>query len=169
MVATSSDRVPISVSSLDAARELIGHDLGPTAPVLIDQSRIDDFARVTGDDQWIHVDPRRASLSSLGTTIAHGYLVQSLIPGFSAQLYSLDFGTVRLNYGSNRVRFPTAVPAGTSVKGHARFIEVREAAQGALLTVQFTVAADGSARPACIADVMTFVKSDDPKNEEEDH
>ena len=148
---------PRVIASVEDAERLIGVELGPSGPLTVEQGRIDAFADATGDHQWIHVDAERAAAGPFGATIAHGYLTLSLIPQFAPQLYSFDFGDARLNYGANKIRFPQPVPVGSVLRASAKLIEVRRAAQGVFVTAQFTIAADGAAKPACVAEVMTLV------------
>jgi acyl dehydratase len=148
------------ISSVEEARSLVGQPLGASAGILVDQARIDAFAVATGDNQWIHVDVERAASGTFGGTIAHGYLTLALIAQFSSQLYKIDFGTARLNYGSNKVRFPCPVKAGSTLTASATILEVRSAHQGTFITVQFTVTADGEAKPACVAETITLVIED---------
>ena len=98
---------------MDEICAAVGETLGPGDWLTIDQYRIDAFADATGDHQWIHVDPERAAAGPYGATIAHGYLMQSLIPLLAAGLYTIQTGSARINYGSNTIRFPTPVIAGS--------------------------------------------------------
>ena len=97
-------------SSVDEICAAVGETLGPGDWLTIDQYRIDAFADATGDHQWIHVDPERAATGPYGATIAHGYLMQSLIPLLAAGLYRIQTGSARINYGSNKMSHVT--PAG---------------------------------------------------------
>jgi acyl dehydratase len=144
-------------ASLDELAAAVGATFGPTEPFVVDQVRIGGFADATEDHQWIHVDPIRAADGPFGATIAHGYLTLSLIPYFARQLYSLDFAAARVNYGLNKVRFPSPVPVGSALRATATVVELREEPSGALLTMRFLVQADGAAKPACTAETLTFV------------
>src|SRR5579875_1338926 len=95
---------------------MVGRHLGYSDYLLVDQERIDRFADATGDHQWIHVDPERAASGPFGTTIAHGYLTLSLVPLLLAQVLRVEGVAFGLNYGSNKVRFPAPVPAGSEVR-----------------------------------------------------
>ncbi|MFN0155810.1 MAG: MaoC family dehydratase, partial [Gaiella sp.] len=113
-----------------ALRDLVGRELGPSSWLEVTQARVDEFARATGDDQWIHVDPERCVRESpFGRTIAHGYLTLSLCAMIVDELvpengaYSLS-----INYGSNRVRFPAPVPVGSRIRGRVRFDALDEVA-----------------------------------------
>ena len=118
-------------SSVDEICAAVGETLGPGDWLTIDQYRIDAFADATGDHQWIHVDPERAATGPYGATIAHGYLMQSLIPLLAAGLYRIQTGSARINYGSNTIRFPTPVIAGSRVRATASIRECRSAQAGA--------------------------------------
>ena len=111
--------VPRVFSSVDEICAAVGETLGPGDWLTIDQYRIDAFADATGDHQWIHVDPERAAAGPYGATIAHGYLMQSLIPLLAAGLYTIQTGSARINHGSNTIRFPTPVIAGSRRPEHS--------------------------------------------------
>lgn len=138
-------------------RELVGQEIGVSDWLAIDQDRIDRFAGATGDDQWIHVDPERAAAGPFGATIAHGYLTLSLVAGFAMKTFRFA-ERMSINYGLNKVRFPTPVKVGSRVR--ARFalksIEPFEGGPGGARGVQVvttvTIELEGSERPACVAE-----------------
>ena len=142
------------VVGVDGLRGLIGNPVGPTEWREVTQEMVDEFARLSGDDQWIHVDVERAKKESpFGTTIAHGNLTLSLIDGFRLQLISSSGFALGVNYGWNKVRFPAPVPAGSRVRAKAAVISVDEAGGGWWQVVtRFTVEVEGSEKPACVAD-----------------
>ncbi|MBN9742705.1 MULTISPECIES: MaoC family dehydratase [unclassified Amycolatopsis] len=144
-------------SSLDDVRAALGTPLGPTPWLTVQQPRIDAFAEATGDHQWIHVDPERAAAGPYGATIAHGYLTLSLIPQFGPQLFRFGFGSARLNYGLNKVRFPAAVASGGRVRATAEFLDLRETGTGAQLTTRYTLELNGTDKPACVAEALTLL------------
>lgn len=144
-------------TSLDDVRAAIGEEIGPSEPIVIDQERINAFADATGDHQWIHVDAERAAAGPFGTTIAHGYLTLSLVPLFGADLFALDFGGARINYGANKVRFPSPVPVNSSLTATATFADLTESAAGAVLTVKYVVTAQGAAKPALVAETLVVL------------
>jgi len=148
---------PRLIGSVAEAEALVGQPLGTSGGLLVTQERIEAFADATGDHQWIHVDPEKAAEGPFGATIAHGYLTLSLIPGLTGEVYQLAFGSARLNYGLNKVRFPSPVPVGSVVRMSAELTEVRRAAQGAYITTRFTITADGASKPACIAEMVVLV------------
>ncbi|WP_329407718.1 MaoC family dehydratase [Nocardia vinacea] len=151
-------------ASLDELRSAVGESVGPGPWLTIDQKRIDAFADTTGDDQWIHVDPERAATGPYSATIAHGYLTLSLIPVLGRGLYTLDFGTARINYGGNTFRFPSAVRAAGRIRATATFADLRTEADRALLTVRWTLDNEGQAKPACVAETLTVVTTPERTN-----
>lgn len=133
----------------------VGTQFGPTAWVTIEQNRIDGFADATGDHQWIHVDPVRAQAGPFGATIAHGYLTLSLVSLFMPQLLRVEASSMGINYGLDKVRFPTHVPVGSRVRGRGELIDAKEIAGGVQAVVRVTVEREGSERPACVADTIS--------------
>jgi acyl dehydratase len=142
---------------IEALRLAIGEELGISDWVTVDQARIDRFAEATGDHQWIHVDIERARASPLGTTIAHGFLTLSLMAGLSQSTYRVDKVRNRLNYGCNRVRFMTPVPAGCRVRGRFKAVSLEDVPQGVRLTTDSTIELEGSAKPACVAEQISIL------------
>jgi acyl dehydratase len=130
----------------------------------IDQQRIDDFAKVTGDQQWIHTDPQRAAEESpYGTTIAHGYLTLSLLPLLTESNHPDFFEKnypgmkYRINYGLNRVRFPAAVRSGAKVRARTSIDAVEEVKDGVQISYLLTVEIEGEEKPACVAESVVRV------------
>ncbi|HEX8665171.1 MAG TPA: MaoC family dehydratase [Beijerinckiaceae bacterium] len=146
-------RVFASAAEMAAA---VGTELGVSGWVEVTQARIDAFAEATGDRQWIHIDPERARRESpYRTTVAHGYLTLSMLPVFIYDVIRLDGVRQSVNYGSNRVRFPAPVPAGSRLRGRIRLLAAEPMEGGALrATLQTTVEIEGSERPACVAETM---------------
>ncbi|MGA5300249.1 MaoC family dehydratase [Nucisporomicrobium flavum] len=142
----------ITVDGLPALTELAGRDLGHSDWLEITQDRVDRFADATGDHQWIHVDPERASSGPFGGTIAHGYLTLSLvIPLFTALLEVRGVG-MSINYGLEKVRFPNPVRVGSKVRLAATVAEVTSVSGGGVqMVLDFTVEIEGQAKPACVA------------------
>ncbi len=143
--------------SLDEVRSAVGEEIGPSTPIVIDQARINAFADATGDHQWIHVDVERAKAGPFGAPIAHGYLTLSLVPLFGADLYDIDFGGARINYGADKVRFPSPVPVNSSLTATATITNIVESAAGSILTVKYVVTAAGAAKPALVAETLVVV------------
>lgn len=140
--------------ALSSLPDWVGRDVGVSGWVRVDQDIIDRFAQATGDLQWIHVDPERASQSPYGQTIAHGFLTLSLLPWMRAGVMVLDGAAATINYGLNRVRFMAPVRVGSVVRGRFALQSIAPASQGMLLTWQATVEIRGQEKPACVAEVL---------------
>jgi len=142
----------------ETPRDLLGKegtDLGASDWLTIDQTRIDGFAHVTGDHQWIHVDPVRAKDSPFGTTIAHGYLTLSLTNLFLPQILSIEHFSSGLNVGLDRLRFVAPVPVGSRVRGRGEIVKVEEIKGAIQSVVRVTVEIEGQEKPACVADTVS--------------
>jgi acyl dehydratase len=138
-----------SAGDLERAR---GERIGESAWLTVTQETIDAFARVTGDPQWIHVDPERARRESpLGTTIAHGFLTLSLLSRMIGEVVSFPTARMSLNYGFDRVRFVSPVPAGSEVRGVFAIEDVRRIEGGAQVTWRAEIELRGAPRPAVSA------------------
>jgi acyl dehydratase len=135
----------------------IGRELGPSEWMTVEQAMIDKFADATGDHQWIHVDVERAKRELPGgRTIAHGYLTLSLVPRLAATLLKVSKRRHGLNYGSNKVRFTSSVPAGARIRLKQRLASVeRVAGNGVRVTSEMTVEVEGQDRPALVAEVIS--------------
>lgn len=144
-------------TSFDEFAALKGEHLGYGEWHVVDQERINRFADATGDHQWIHVDPERAKDGPFGATIAHGYLTLSMIPALGKDIFRLDGPKMLVNYGTEKVRFPSPVTVGSRVRVGAELLDVREVAQGKQLVVKYTVEIDGQAKPACVAESVVLV------------
>ncbi|PXY27953.1 MaoC family dehydratase [Prauserella muralis] len=138
--------------SFDEVKTLVGSELGTSDWIEVTQERIDTFADATGDHQWIHVDPERAKDGPFGGTIAHGYLTLSLVIPMWTELLEVDGVTTKVNYGLNKVRFPSPVRAGSRVRMSGTLAQVDEVAGGGLqLTVDVVVEIENGDKPACVA------------------
>lgn len=135
----------------------LGTRLGDSDWVEVTQQMIDQFAEATGDHQWIHVDPQRAADGPFGTTIAHGYLTLSLAPALRTSAYRVDGMAAVLNYGSNKVRFPAVVPVGSRVRGCFDLVSLSPVAQGMQAVTSVTIELEGSAKPACVAEIVSVL------------
>ena len=122
-------------SSAEQLQQAVGEELGTSDWVLIEQARVDLFADATDDHQWIHVEPERAAAGPFGGTIAHGYLTLSLIPYLGSQVFSLETPGAKLNYGVNKVRFPSPVPVGSRIRSRVFMGEVTDLPTGKQLTL----------------------------------
>lgn len=145
-------------SNLDESAAAAGRELGPTDWIEVQQERINLFADATEDHQWIHVDPARAGDGPFGGTIAHGLLTLSLLPRFMHDLYSVDGVEMAINYGFNKGRFITPVPAGAKLRARSRIEEVSRLDNAVQATLATTVEIDGAPKPAAaIESVIRYV------------
>ena len=144
------------VETPEALRALIGQELGVSDWLEVTQDLIDRFADVTGDHQWIHVDVERARREMPGgKTIAHGYLLLSLLPKLGAGIYKLSWPSRSINYGSDKVRIVNPVKAGARIRLRQSLVAVEDGAPGAhRITVRQTLEIEGEAKPAMIADTI---------------
>ena len=150
-----SPSLPKAVAhGVDDLRALTNQVIGPSEWREISQEMIDQFAALSGDDQWIHTDPERAQRESpYGTTVAHGNLTLSLIDGLRKGLTEWSGFKLGVNYGWNKIRFPAPVPAGSRVRGYAQIVEVSDLGGGwHQVVTRLTVEVDGNEKPACVAD-----------------
>jgi len=137
-------------------KQLIGQDNGTTDWILIDQERINCFAEVTEDNQWIHVDVEKAKDGPFGTTIAHGLLILSLTPIFSySGKYKVEGTKMVINYGFNKVRFINPVPAGSRLRSKMVISAVEEKSPTQIkVTNTHTIEIEGQVKPACVAEAL---------------
>lgn len=140
----------------------VGSDLGTTDWVLIDQQRINTFAEATGDHQWIHVDPERAKDGPFGACVAHGYLTLSLANLFLPQLVSYQRLKMGVNYGCDKVRFPTPVKVNARIRGRGEVVAAEPVkGDGVQVTVRISVEIDGSDKPGCVVDTISRLYFDE--------
>ncbi|MFD3582220.1 MaoC family dehydratase [Streptomyces sp. NPDC058683] len=140
----------VTVNGLDELKKLSGSDLGTSEWIEVTQDRIGTFADATGDHQWIHVDPERAAAGPFGAPIAHGYLTLSLFIPLFTELLDVQGVTTKVNYGLNKVRFPSPVKAGSRIRLAARLAEVEEVPGGVQIAVDGTIEIEGGAKPAAV-------------------
>jgi acyl dehydratase len=144
------------IASPRALLGMEGTDLGASDWLTIDQPRIDAFAEVTGDHQWIHVDPERARTGPFGATIAHGYLTLALVNTFLPQLIEVRGFSAGINIGADTVRFLSPVRSGARIRGRGEIIKVEEVKNGAIQSVvRITVDIEGGDKPACVVDTIS--------------
>jgi len=134
---------------------LQGRVIGTSGWVEVDQARIDQFAQATGDHQWIHVDPVRAAAGPFGATVAHGFLTLSLLSELAAGAFRIADTRMGLNYGLDRVRFPSPVPVGSRLRAVCVLDRHEPIDGGAQLTLTVTIEREGGAKPACVAAWIT--------------
>ena len=146
---------PRVFTSAEELRAAVGEELGTSDWLEVDQKRIDLFADATDDHQWIHVDPASAANGPFGRTIAHGYLTLSLLPAFVPQIIHVEGVRMGLNYGVNKVRFPSPVPVGSRLRARAELTEVTDVDGGVQLTTKVTVERENGEKPVCVAESVS--------------
>ena len=140
----------VTVNGIDELKKLAGSDLGTSEWIEVTQERINTFADATGDHQWIHVDPERAAEGPFGAPIAHGYLTLSLFIPLFTELLDVQGVTTKVNYGLNKVRFPSPVKVGSRIRLVGKLAEVEEVPGGVQITVDGTIEIDGATKPAAV-------------------
>jgi acyl dehydratase len=140
----------VTVNGIDELKKLAGSDLGTSEWIEVTQERINTFADATGDHQWIHVDPEKAAEGPFGAPIAHGYLTLSLFIPLFTELLDVQGVTTKVNYGLNKVRFPSPVKVGSRIRLVGRLSEVEEVPGGVQITVDGTIEIEGGAKPAAV-------------------
>ncbi len=140
--------------SLDEFKAIVGEEIGTSDWHTIDQAQINAFADATGDQQWIHVDVEAAKKGPFGGPIAHGYLTLSLLPVLAEQVYDIQGLAFGMNYGANKLRFPTPVPVDSRVRGVATLKETNEIAIGTQAIISFVMEIEGVEKPALVAEVV---------------
>ena len=144
-----------TVQGIAGLREMVGEHLGYSDYMEITQEQVNLFADATGDHQWIHVDPERATRESpFGGPIAHGYLTLSLGPTLMPQILRVDGVKMGVNYGAGKVRFPSPVPVGAKVRLGAELASVEDVAGGAQVTMTFVFEVEGAPKPSCVAEII---------------
>jgi acyl dehydratase len=133
-------------------QSLVGSQIGVSDWLTVDQNRIDQFAKVTGDDQWIHVDPKRAAAGMFGSTVAHGFLTLSLLPFFIRSSHNINGVRLSVNYGLNRVRFPAPVPVNSRLRAHFKLLSFEAIEGGVQLITEVSIEREGQPKPVCVAE-----------------
>ena len=147
--------MPTVFDSPDAMLAGVGTKLGPGEWLTVTQERVNRFADATDDHQWIHVDPARAKAGPFGATIAHGYLTLSLMAKFLPQLLEVRGAKMGLNYGTDKVRFPSAVKVGARIRPAGELIAAERTKDGGVQAViRVTVEIEAESKPACVADTI---------------
>jgi acyl dehydratase len=142
-----------TIESLDALKSMVGQEVAVTERIQVTQETIRRFAEMTGDEQWIHVDPERAARESpYRTTIAHGFLTLSLLSAMMQSAFKIRGARLVVNYGLDRVRFPAPVPAGSSIRGRIELESVSDIPGGVQAKWTITVEREGSEKPVCVAE-----------------
>jgi acyl dehydratase len=148
--------MPIVFESADALLAAVGRDLGATEWMTVTQERVNTFADATDDHQWIHVDPVKAKEGPFGACVAHGYLTLSLAARFMPQLIEVRNMKMGVNYGCDKVRFPSPVRVGARIRGRGELVSVERAKDGSLQSIlRLTVEIENEAKPACVVDTIS--------------
>lgn len=142
---------------IDELRAAEGEHLGYSDWHRVSQDQVNQFAEATGDDQWIHVDPEQAADGPFGGTIAHGYLTLAMLPMLVREVYRVEGVGAGVNYGLNRVRFPSPVPVDSKIRAGVSLISVAQVDNGHLAFLRVTVERDGSNKPVCVADTISLL------------
>lgn len=142
-------------NGIDDLKGRVGEEIGVSDWREITQDDVDAFAKVTGDDQWIHVDPSRAKDTPFGGTIVHGFFTVALAPRFSYDMWTVENIAFALNYGLNKVRFPAPLQTGSKVRMRVSIQSVDDIQGGAQLTVVNTFEVEGGEKPVCVAEQVS--------------
>jgi acyl dehydratase len=142
------------IIAYDRLSGLVGERVGLSRWEAVDQDQVNLFAEATGDHQWIHVDPERAAAGPFGATIAHGYLVLSLAPMLLWDVLEVTGVSQVINYGMEKVRFPTPVPVGSRVRMAVDLVALKDVVGGLHATLGLTFELEGGAKPACVAEIL---------------
>jgi acyl dehydratase len=150
----TSENATSCVTTIADAPLQVGRKVGPTEWRRMTQEQVNQFAEVTGDRNFIHVDPQRARATAFGGTIAHGYLTLSLLGPISQQLLVVTDASTSINYGLNKLRFPGPLPVGAEFRGHGEILEVTLIEKGVQVTASFTVEVKDAPKPALAAECL---------------
>jgi acyl dehydratase len=155
-MSTSDTTIPQrTIEGLDGLSALVGQEIGVSGWREISQDLINRFADATEDHQWIHIDVERAQRESpFGTTIAHGYLILSLVVPFNAEIFTVEGVKLVVNYGLNKVRFVSPVPAGSKLRMRAQLNELTEVPGGHQAVLGLTLEREGEEKPACVVEQL---------------
>jgi len=143
-----------TVKGIDGLKEKVGEHLGHSDWHEITQDRVNQFAEATGDHQWIHTDPERAKAGPFGGPIAHGYLTLSLAPALLPEVMRVEGFKMGVNYGLNKLRFPSPVPVGAKLRVGATLAVVEEIAGGVQVTLDLAFEVEGKDKPSCVAQAI---------------
>jgi acyl dehydratase len=142
------------IDGIDGLKAAVGQHLGYSDYIEITQEMVNTFADATGDHQWIHVDVERAKAGPFGGPIAHGYLTLSLGPRLMPEILQVQGISMGVNYGANKVRFPSPVPVGSRLRLGATLLAVDDTPGGCQSTLEFTFEVEGAPKPSCVAEVL---------------
>jgi acyl dehydratase len=143
-----------TIEGIDGLKALVGEHLGYSEWHEVTQEQVNLFADATGDHQWIHVDVERAKAGPFGGPIAHGYLTLSLAPMLLQEIMNVTGVAMAINYGLNKLRFPSPVPVGAKVRAGATLAGLEDVGGGVQCTLAVTFETEGGAKPACVAEIL---------------
>jgi acyl dehydratase len=143
-----------TIDGINGLEKLVGEHLGYSEWHEITQEQVNLFADATGDHQWIHVDVERAKAGPFGGPIAHGYLTLSLAPTLLTEIMRVDGVTMGINYGLNKLRFPSPVPVGSKVRAGATLASVEQVSGGVQVTLNAVFEIEGGSKPVCVAEIL---------------
>ena len=146
------------IKSLDELPSLVGTEFGVTEWTKVTQEQVDKFADATGDHQWIHTDPERASSGPFGGTVAHGFLTLSLTPKAVADVLQIGDMQAALNYGLNKVRFPAPVPVGSNVRAAVGIASAQQKPSGIEVVFNVRFESDMATKPVCVAESLVLYR-----------
>lgn len=152
--APGDTRKPIVMEGLAGLQERAGTELGVSDWVEVVQEDINTFAKLTGDEQYIHVDPERAAQGPFGTTVQHGFLTLGMSTGLLWSVCTVEGFDVVLNYGLNKVRFPAPLKLGSRFRMRVELAEVKELKDGAEVVYRLTYDVENESKPCCVADLV---------------
>ena len=144
----------LTIKGIDGLKERVGSHLGYSGWHQVTQEQVNLFADATGDHQWIHVDVERAKSGPFGGPIAHGYLTLSLTPTLLTEVFVVTGVSMAINYGLNKVRFPSPVPVGSQVRAGIEIAAVEEVSGGAQVSLTVTYEIEGGTKPVCVAEIL---------------
>jgi acyl dehydratase len=142
------------LNGADELKAKVGEHLGYSSYHEVTQEQVNLFADATGDHQWIHVDPERAKSGPFGGPIAHGYLTLSLAPSLIPEIVQVHGFSMGVNYGCEKVRFPSPVPVGSNLRAGAELVGVDDVAGGVQVSMKLTFEVEGASKPSCVAEVV---------------
>jgi acyl dehydratase len=153
-MSTTDEAQPLVIQGVGGLQELAGKELGVSAWTPVEQEKVTSFAKLTGDEQWIHVDPERALSGPFGATVQHGFFTLGLSTGLLDQVFRVDDVSVVLNYGLNKVRFPAPLRVGARVRMHVALADAEPLTDGVQVVYHLTYEVENEPKPCCVADLV---------------
>jgi acyl dehydratase len=154
MTTNTTGGTPVVIHGVQGLIDRAGETLGVSDWVDVSQEKVDTFAKLTGDEQWIHVDPERAATGPFGATVQHGFFTLSLSTGLLDQVFRVDDVSVVLNYGLNKVRFTAPLKVGSRTRMHVTIADVQPVPGGVTVVYQLSYEVEGQQKPCCVADLV---------------